>query len=137
MDDNRPGRFRQVIHNIAATAAYAFFIGAGVFAFFSPSVALAEQGGRIIVYAYAILCVAGALLGLFGMAVRHPLPELAGVVGVVTASLTWTFSVVFQAFKTDNPSFGVAACMGCALAAFVLQHWLDDSRSLRRQEGGR
>ncbi|NUT90850.1 MAG: hypothetical protein HOY78_02355 [Saccharothrix sp.] len=121
-----------MMHNIAVCVAYVCFAGAGAFAFFSPSVALAQQGGAVIVYAYAILCVLGAVLGLAGIALRRTVAELMGVVGVITASLTWTSAVIFQAFATDNPSFGVAACMGCALAGLVLQRWLDARRSLRR-----
>lgn len=122
----------RIRYNIAVTMAYAFFATAGVFAFFSPSAALAQQGGAVIVFAYAALCLIGAISGLVGIAIRHTYTELVGVVAVITASLTWTLSVIFQAFATDNPSFGTAACMGCALAGLVLQRWLDASRSPRR-----
>lgn len=123
---------KRLRYNIAVTAAYAAFMGAGVFAFLSPSTSLAQQGGAVIVFAWGGLCLIGSVLGLAGIALQHAPTEVCGVVAVSTASLLWAFSVILQAIHTDNLALGAAACMGCALAGSVLQRWLDASRSPRR-----
>lgn len=118
--------------NVAVTVAYLFFGFCGVLVFFSPSVALAEQGGVIVVFAWGGCCIAGAVLGLIGIAFDRTLVELLGIGATAAASLTWAAALALQADHTGSAVPLTAACMASASAGLLLQRWLDASRSPRR-----
>lgn len=111
--------------------AYSFFGVCGMLVFVTPSVSLAVQGGRFIVYAWAGFCLLGAVMGCLGIVRRSIFTELWGASLTASASLTWAVSLVLQAIDTENAATLTAAGMASALTVLLLQRWLDANRSPR------
>lgn len=115
-----------------ALVAYLFFGMCGVLVFFAPSVSLAVQGGRLVIYAWGAFCLIGSALGVVGYLRKRTITELWGASFAAAASLTWAVALVLQAIATDNAVALTAAGLASALTALLLQRGIDANRSPRR-----
>jgi hypothetical protein len=114
---------------------YVLFTLSGLLALTSPSPVLLRQGGQAIAIAWAVCCLLGAAIGLWGTLSRRTVIELAGQSIGATASLTWVVALIMQAIDTHSRSPLTSACLAGTTVALILQRWIDAARAQRG--GGR
>lgn len=125
----RPGRFRVWFRAYGfATISYSLFGVAGVLAFFVPSPSLKGQGGVVVLYVWAIVCLLGSVAALVGLLYQIGVAKLLGAALCAAASLIWCTALVLQTVNSGNVAALSAACLIGALAGLLAQRWADVSR---------
>lgn len=127
------GTRRRARYLIGAIVTYALIACAGVSALLSPSPALVQQGGMLLTGVWAVLCLIGAVVGVFGVWTARILPDLIGSGIAASACFVWGASLVLQAVDVEvsgTPPY-TAACAAAALATVFTQHCVNLVRAPR------
>lgn len=127
------GTRRRVRYLIGATITYTLIACAGASALLAPSPALVKQAGTVLTIVWAVLCLAGAVVGTCGIWAGRILPDLIGSGLAASACFVWGASLVLQAIDTTVPGTPpyTAACAAAALATVFTQHCVNLVRAPR------
>lgn len=125
----RPDGYK-IRSQLPMSIAYLLFAASGTVALaVQPSTALENQGGKVIVVAWGVLCLTVSVLGLIGIFFRQLVIELIGTGLASSASLVLSAALTLQAVTTASAVPLTSACATGALSFLFAQRFRDRLRS--------